>query len=145
MSDVQISQTQLTQCPFCCEQIIAEAIKCKHCNSALIPLVENVRNGPFMAASGNVAIPLTPVASDNGDRLGALFLSISIFCLLVIISCSEGADAKDSALGALLLFGAPAVIGSVYVMSNKKSGATFSYFALACSGLSLLVTLGLFS
>jgi hypothetical protein len=145
MSDVQISQTKYTQCPFCCEQIITGAIKCKHCNSTLIPLVENVRNSQFMAVSRDVAVPLSPVASDNGNGLGLLFLSLSILCLLVIISCLETPDVKDSAVGTLLLLGAPAIVGSVYVISNKKSGATFSYFALASSGLSLLITLGLFS
>ena len=136
---------QHSLCPFCRETVVSGAIKCRHCHSTLVPLAENVQPRIISSPTVEVAISLPLARPDSGTALGVLFLSISIFALLIIISCSQDADAKDTAMGSLLLFGAPAVVGSVYVLSKKASGAIFSYFAIAIAGLSLLGTIGIYT
>lgn len=132
-------------CPFCRESVVLGAIKCRHCSSTLVPMAENAKVARFGAEPPNASLAPARTASDNGNKLGALYLSLAMFCLIMIISGCKDPDAQDVALGSLLFIGAPAVVGSVYVMSSKTIGVVFSYFALACSGLSLLVTLSLFS
>lgn len=145
MIDKPSAGASLSRCPFCREIVVSDAIKCRHCHSVLAPLAENVQ--PRIISSPTVEVAVSPPLArpDHGMAPEVLFLSISIFALLIIISCPQDADAKDTTAGALLLFGAPAVVGSVYVLSKKTSGAVFSYFALTILGLSLLRTLGVYA
>ena len=117
-------------CPFCAEEIKAEAIKCKHCASDLIP--DNSRSGHGSVAQG---------AAETGTLwLPVPSLVLGIFSVVMLFDDSYWD--MDTVMGLLLFAGVGLSMGVIGLCVQSK-GKGMSIAGVVLSSIGLLAGLGL--
>lgn len=119
----------MRKCQFCKEQIIEDAIKCKHCGSVLVPIGDNFHSANVNASGGGInqsvqiVSPPTPQKSDYvihptanyNSMLGHGWAGLVIAFILLSIIGSYG---DEDAIGIAVL-GAAIVIPWMIWLINK--------------------------
>ena len=138
----------MRKCPFCKEQIIEDAIKCKHCGSVLVPIGDNFQSANANSSGGGInqsvqiVSPPPPQKSDyiiqpaanSNSMLGHGWAGVIIaFICLAIIGNSLGEDAIGSAiLGAVII-----IPWMIWLITKSSANKVLPAIAL------ILITLGL--
>ncbi|MDB4173123.1 hypothetical protein N9748_00715 [bacterium] len=69
------SKETLAPCPFCKEPIQVGAIKCKDCNSILVPIAENAGNPVGYSGSPNQSVQIVTNTSEPTERSSGSWVS----------------------------------------------------------------------
>jgi TM2 domain-containing membrane protein YozV len=79
-------------CPWCAEQIMATAIKCKHCGAMLVPLPPSAQPGAAVRAAPTEQRLIYPRNPPHDPTLMAIFSGLLIFGLgqMVVGQVSKG-------------------------------------------------------
>tara|TARA_A200000113_G_C8864587_1_gene354385 strand:+ start:1757 stop:2902 length:1146 start_codon:yes stop_codon:yes gene_type:complete len=78
------------QCPYCCEQILYRAIKCKHCGSELKPINEN---------NNQKVVNTAPISNNkNSDITWKHYVGIGVVIIFIFYAMGLGGSSTSSKL-----------------------------------------------
>jgi len=146
-SDIDASNNNVSQnenrqaiCPFCREQISFGALKCKHCQSTLVPLSENTRSTPSMNQSVHIVShdQATPRMLDHG---WIVMVVTGVFLLALAIAVDEPTD-PDAAAGVAFLCSVVVLPYSAWILSKPLSNKVLPVIAMLLTLVIILAAIG---
>jgi hypothetical protein len=129
------------KCPFCGEDILLVAVKCKHCGSNLYQTTQNLGTPTTInVGTSTTEVPIK-TTQGNSSLLGhgvSLVISAAILLLICIAELSDDKSSKDqlnTALGAIVFFGLWIIPHSVWLLGKIGSNKILPIVALAIFGM----------
>lgn len=136
------AEDALRKCPFCREQIYADALKCKHCGSILVPISENSPSSAFgnhgnsvqivtktqesSASKTNPGYSIHPPPNTN-SMLGHGW---SVLVVAFIFSAMAGGTAPSEAVGVVGLGAIIVAPWAVWLLSKPNANKVLPSIAL---------------
>ena len=110
------------KCPFCQEEIMATAIKCKHCRSMLVP----VQEAEEIPKNESNAIPITSM----------------VLGILAVLAASGNSEWNDDNVLGLAMLSIPALVLGIICVAKQKRGKGMAISGIVLGSIGLLIALG---
>ncbi len=144
------SSADLRNCPFCREQVHTDAIKCRHCQSFLVPMGDNIGGGHSATPSINVVTTTTqpimtcgpgqefrirtvaPTATAPNTSLGHAWGVFSLALVLFLVAGAMlGENGEGSISGGYAVFCALAIgPWAIWLLNQENANRVLPVLAL---------------